>query len=65
MTLLDRATELQRRTPDARLLAQIELARGIALHQLARLKESAAMLGQALAVFRQADSLGELHVDLR
>ena len=60
MTLLDRASELQRRTPDARLLAQIELARGIALHQLNRLKESAAMLGQALLVFRQADSLGEL-----
>jgi diguanylate cyclase (GGDEF)-like protein len=60
MTLLDRAAELQRRTPDVRLLAQIELARGIALHQLNRLKESAAMLGQALLVFRQADSLGEL-----
>lgn len=60
MTLLDRASELQRRTPDARLLAQIELARGIALHQLNRLKESAAILGQALTVFRQADSLGEL-----
>jgi diguanylate cyclase (GGDEF)-like protein len=60
MPLLDRATELQRRTPDVRLLAQIDLARGIALHQLARLKESAAVLGQALLVFRQADSLGEL-----
>jgi diguanylate cyclase (GGDEF)-like protein len=60
MTLLDRASELQQRTPDVRLLAQIELARGIALHQLRRLKESAAMLGQALLVFRQADSLGEL-----
>ncbi|HEX2789643.1 MAG TPA: tetratricopeptide repeat-containing diguanylate cyclase [Steroidobacteraceae bacterium] len=60
MTLLDRASELQQRTPDVRLLAQIELARGIALHQLRRLKESAAVLGQALLVFRQADSLGEL-----
>jgi diguanylate cyclase (GGDEF)-like protein len=60
MTLLDRATEAQQRTPDARLLAQIELARGIALHQLQRLKESAATLEQALVVFRQADSLGEL-----
>jgi len=60
MKLLDRATEAQQRTPDARLLAQIELARGIALHQLKRLKESAAMLEQALVVFRQADSLGEL-----
>jgi diguanylate cyclase (GGDEF)-like protein len=43
-----------------RLLAQIELARGIALHQLNRLKESATVLGQALLVFRQADSLDEL-----
>jgi diguanylate cyclase (GGDEF)-like protein len=60
MTLLDRATQLQQRTPDVRLLAQIELARGIALHQLKRLKDSAAALEQALLVFRQADSLGEL-----
>jgi diguanylate cyclase (GGDEF)-like protein len=60
MKLLDRATEAQQRTPDTRLLAQIELARGIALHQLKRLKESAAMLEQALLVFRQADSIGEL-----
>ena len=60
LTLLDRASEAQQRTPDSRLLAQIELARGIALHQLRRLKESAANLEQALAVFRQADSLGEL-----
>jgi diguanylate cyclase (GGDEF)-like protein len=60
MKLLDRAAEAQQRTPDTRLLAQIELARGIALHQLKRLKESAAMLEQALVLFRQADSLGEL-----
>src|ERR1700728_2446494 len=60
MTLLERATQLQQRTPDVRLLAQIELARGVALHQLKRLKESAAALEQALVVFRQADSLGEL-----
>jgi diguanylate cyclase (GGDEF)-like protein len=60
MTLLDRALEAQQRTPDARLLAQIELARGIALHQLKRVKESAAVLEQALAVFRRADSVGEL-----
>jgi diguanylate cyclase (GGDEF)-like protein len=60
MTLLDRATAEQKRTPDTRLLAQIQLARGIALHQLKRLKESAAALEQALAVFRQADSVGEL-----
>jgi diguanylate cyclase (GGDEF)-like protein len=60
MTLLDRAIQLQQRTPDVRLLAQIELARGVALHQLKRLKDSAIALEQALAVFRQADSLGEL-----
>jgi diguanylate cyclase (GGDEF)-like protein len=60
MKLLDRATEAQQRTPDMRLLAQIRLTRGIALHQLKQLKESAAMLEQALTVFRQADSLGEL-----
>jgi len=60
MKLLDRASDAQQRTPDSRLLAQIDLARGIALHQLRRLKESAATLEQALVVFRQADSLGEL-----
>jgi diguanylate cyclase (GGDEF)-like protein len=60
MKLLDRASEAQQHTPDTRLLAQIDLARGIALHQLKRLKESAAILEQALLVFRQADSLGEL-----
>lgn len=60
IALLDRATELQQRTPDSRLLAQIQLARGVALHRLNRLKESAAALDQALAVFRQADSVGEL-----
>jgi diguanylate cyclase (GGDEF)-like protein len=60
MTLLARASELQQRTPDVRLLAQIELARGVALHQLKRLKESAAVLEQALVIFRQAESLGEL-----
>jgi diguanylate cyclase (GGDEF)-like protein len=60
ITLLERATAAQQRTPDSRLLAQIQLARGIALHQLHRLKESAAALEQALAVFRQADSVGEL-----
>jgi len=60
LTLLERATQLQQRIPDVRLLAQIELARGVALHQLKRLKESAVALEQALVVFRQADSLGEL-----
>jgi diguanylate cyclase (GGDEF)-like protein len=60
IALLDRAAAAQRQTPDARLLAQIQLARGLALHQLKRLKDSAAALEQALTVFRHADSLGEL-----
>ncbi|HEY4975219.1 MAG TPA: tetratricopeptide repeat protein, partial [Steroidobacteraceae bacterium] len=60
MKLLDRASGAQQRTPDSRLLAQIDLARGIALHQLKRLKESLAILEQALVIFRQADSMGEL-----
>lgn len=57
---LDRAAALQRQTPDARLNAQIQLARGVALHQLNRLPSSAASLHQALEVFKQADSLSEL-----
>jgi diguanylate cyclase (GGDEF)-like protein len=55
------AEVLQRQTPDARLHAQIQLARGIAFHKLQRLAESTAALQDALEVFRQADSLGELH----
>lgn len=57
---LERAAKLQRETPDARLDAQIHLARGIALHQLKHLPESAAELQEALQVFRQAASLSEL-----
>lgn len=57
---LDRAAALQQRTPDARLHAQIELARGIALHQLDRLTESAAALVRAVEIFQQADSRNEL-----
>ncbi len=58
---LSRAQTLQRTTPDARLRAQIQLARGIALHKLQRLPESTAALEDALQVFRQADALGELN----
>jgi diguanylate cyclase (GGDEF)-like protein len=58
---LSRAEFLQRQTPDARLRAQIELARGIAFHKLNRLPESIAALEDALAVFRQADAMGELN----
>lgn len=60
LATLERASVLQRQTPDARLRAQIQLARGIALHQLHRLSASVDALEEALAVFRQADSLTEL-----
>jgi diguanylate cyclase (GGDEF)-like protein len=61
LDLLQRAETLQRETPDARLQAQIKLARGIALHQLQQLPASIAALEDALQVFRQAASLSELH----
>jgi len=57
---LEQAMALQRQTPDARLNAQIELARGIALRRLRQLSASAEALQAALQVFRQADSLSEL-----
>lgn len=57
---LDYAAQLQKQTPDARLDAQILLARGVALHQLRQLPAAVDVLEQALAVFRQADSLNEL-----
>lgn len=58
---LVRAETLQRQTPDARLRAQIQLARGIAFHKLNRLADSGAALEEALAVFREADAMGELN----
>jgi diguanylate cyclase (GGDEF)-like protein len=57
---LKRAIELQRQSPDARLDAQIQLARGTALRQLQRGAEALSALEQAEAVFKQADSLEEL-----
>ncbi|GFE86847.1 diguanylate cyclase [Steroidobacter agaridevorans] len=57
---LEQAMVLQRQTPDARLNAQIQLARGVALHRLRQLPASAEALQAALGVFRQADSLSEL-----
>ncbi|HKE93446.1 MAG TPA: diguanylate cyclase [Povalibacter sp.] len=60
LEILDRAQALQRQTPDARLEAQINLARGIALHQLKQLPASVTALEDALQVFRQAASLSEL-----
>jgi diguanylate cyclase (GGDEF)-like protein len=67
LATLERASALQQQTPDARLRAQIELARGTALHQLRRLSASVDALEEALAVFLEADSLNELgatHVEL-
>jgi diguanylate cyclase (GGDEF)-like protein len=58
---LQKASLLQSQTPDARLRASILLARGVALHQLQRLGESAAALEEAAGVFRQADALVELN----
>jgi diguanylate cyclase (GGDEF)-like protein len=58
---LKSAEALQRQTPDARLRAQIQLARGVAFHKLQRLPESTAALEDALGVFRQADAVGELN----
>jgi diguanylate cyclase (GGDEF)-like protein len=60
LTTLERASVLQRQTPDARLNAQIQLARGIALHKLGQLGASTKALEEALKVFQQADSLNEL-----
>jgi len=57
---LDRAAALQQQTPDARLSAQIALARGIALHQLERLPASAQALQEAMQIFQKADSRNEL-----
>jgi diguanylate cyclase (GGDEF)-like protein len=57
---LDRAVELQRQSPDARLDAQIQLARGTALRQLHRGGEALVALQRSEAVFKQADSLEEL-----
>lgn len=58
---LARAEALQQQTPDARLRAQIQLARGIALHKLEKLPESINALEDALRVFREADAMGELN----
>jgi diguanylate cyclase (GGDEF)-like protein len=57
---LQRAADLQQQTPDARLDAQIQLARGVALQKLRRLPESLTALERALAIFRETDSLLEL-----
>jgi diguanylate cyclase (GGDEF)-like protein len=58
---LANAEVFQKQVSDARLRAQIQLARGIALHKLQRLPESTAALESALTDFRLADSLSELN----
>ncbi|MBV6417798.1 MAG: hypothetical protein CMLOHMNK_02562 [Steroidobacteraceae bacterium] len=57
---LKQAQALQRSTPDARLRAQIDLARGIALHGVGALDASAAALRAAIEVFRSGEARGEL-----
>ena len=58
---LKSAEVMQKQVPDARLRAQIQLARGIALHKLQRLPEATAALESALVDFKQADALSELN----
>ncbi len=60
LATLDRAQALQRETPDARLNAQIQLARGVALHRIGSLGDSIAALQEALKVFSGAASQHEL-----
>ncbi len=60
LTLLGQAAALQRATPDARLRAQIDLSRGIALHGEGDLEASAAALRAAIEVFRGGEARGEL-----
>jgi len=57
---LESADELHKGMPDARLHAQIQLVRGVALRQLKRFPESIGELQQALKFFSETDSLSEL-----
>src|SRR5690606_20884344 len=60
LDILARAERRQRETPDARLHAQILLARGVALHKVGQLVESAAVLEEAARVFESVHVLHEL-----
>ena len=60
LELLAEAEALQRQVPDARLRAQIQLQRGIALRQLKRPADALAALNEALGIFKQAESQAEL-----
>jgi diguanylate cyclase (GGDEF)-like protein len=62
MTLLAEADRMQGATPDARLHAQIQLQRAIALRLLKRPSEGLPLLNEALDVFLHADSQAELVV---
>jgi diguanylate cyclase (GGDEF)-like protein len=60
LRLLAQEGKLQPEIPDARLNAQIQLARGTALGTLQRNSEALAALGLSVASFKQANSLEEL-----
>ena len=65
LALLAQADARQQQTPDARLRAQIQLQRGIALRLLKRPAESLSALNAALAIFKSADSQAELVTTFR
>jgi diguanylate cyclase (GGDEF)-like protein len=60
LRLLAQAGELMTRIPEARLNAQIQLARGTALGQLRRNAEALAALGVSATAFNQTNSLEDL-----
>ena len=60
LDILKQAQALAVQTADARLMAHIQLVRGVSLHRLGRLADAEASLKEALDVFRQADALGDL-----
>lgn len=58
---LQNAESMRKDIPDARLRAQIQLGRGIALHKMQRLPEATSALENALVDLKQTDSLYELN----
>ena len=62
LSLLTQATDSLGATQDARLSAQIQLARGVALQKLQRGGEALAALEQAESAFKQGNSLEELRM---
>jgi diguanylate cyclase (GGDEF)-like protein len=57
---LKRAEALLGQNIDTRLMAHIQLVRGVALHRLGRLQDSLAQLTAAMQVFKEAEALGDL-----